>query len=319
MPDEFEIIEAMAKAAGTLPRGYSPLGDDVAVIPAKEGRLILKADMLVGKTDVPTGMSHRQAARKAVAMCVSDFAAKGVRPDSFMASIAVPRSITETQVRELALGFEDAAKEWALKFVGGDTNEGDDLIVDCVMAGFGKRLVTRGGARPGDLVVTTGVFGYPPAGLKLMSGEAEAPTAFRRRAVNSVVLPSPNLEVGLALADYLNASMDSSDGLAVSLYTLAETSGVGFTLDRLPTSPDVSRFAKANGLSSDELVLGGGEEYLIVGTLKPGALGAALRRARRAGGKLIRIGEVTGDQGSVLLRKGGSLRPVPRIGWRHLS
>ena len=76
--NEYEIIDLLKRTAGSSPPGYSPIGDDVATLPASPGKLVLKSDMLVGRTDVPPGMTWRQAARKAVAMCVSDFASKGV-------------------------------------------------------------------------------------------------------------------------------------------------------------------------------------------------------------------------------------------------
>ena len=78
--NEYEIIDLLTRTAGKLPAGYSPIGDDVATLPSSPGKLVLKSDMLVGRTDVPPGMTWRQAGRKAVAMCVSDFAAKGVSP-----------------------------------------------------------------------------------------------------------------------------------------------------------------------------------------------------------------------------------------------
>ena len=113
----------MVGAVERLPRGYSKIGDDVAVVPLGVGKLVLKVDMLVEHTDVPRGMTSRQAARKAVAMCVSDFAAKGVKPDSFMVSLGLRQGVTQEEVGGLALGFRDAEKEWEVRMVGGDTNE----------------------------------------------------------------------------------------------------------------------------------------------------------------------------------------------------
>src|SRR3989442_13717238 len=115
--------------------------------------------MLVGKTDVPKGMTYRQAARKAVASCVSDFAAKGVAPDSFLISLGLPRGTSEREVSGLAEGFADAAREWKVKLVGGDTNEADDLVIDCTMLGFGEEITPRGGAKAGKLRVTPAGFG----------------------------------------------------------------------------------------------------------------------------------------------------------------
>src|SRR5579863_1743984 len=135
MLDEYEIINLLTKPFGRLPEGYVPIGDDVALVPpGKTGdSVVLKCDMLVGRTDVPPGMSWKMASRKAVAMCVSDFAAKGVRPTAFMVSVGLPRRTPRGKVVALSSGLLQASREWGVKLVGGDTGEADDLIIDCTM------------------------------------------------------------------------------------------------------------------------------------------------------------------------------------------
>ncbi len=319
MPNEAEIIKALVGAAGSVPEGYLKIGDDVAVVPSGGKKLVLKVDMLDERTDVPRGMTYRQAARKAVAMCVSDFAAKGVKPDSFMVSLGLRRGTTEADVELLGRGFREAQDEWGVHLVGGDTNEAGELVIDCVMVGFGSKVVERRGAKPDDIVVVTGEFGFPPAGLKILGGRAKASPSFRERAVNSVLMPTPSLEVGLVLAPYLTSSMDSSDGLARSLHELANSSGVGIELDSLPTGEGVGKFAKENGLDPEDLALAGGEEYVIVGTMNRRRLSRARAAVRRAGGSLIVVGKVTDRAGHVAFRKEGRLRPIPDVGWTHLG
>ncbi len=311
------VIESIVGAAGRVPKGYSKIGDDVAVVPLGKGKLVLKVDMLVEHTDVPAGMTYRQAARKAVAMCVSDFAAKGVKPDSFMASVGLRKGVTGEKVDQLALGFRDAEGEWMAHLVGGDTNEADELVIDCAMVGFAKRLVTRGGAAVGDSLVVSGTFGYPPAGLRILSSGARAEERFAEKAKRSVLVPSPNLKVGLAIAPYLTSSMDSSDGLARSIHTLARESKVGFEVTALPVGHGVEKFADENGLDAEKLVLEGGEEYLIVGTVKNSRMKVAQEAAVRAGGELLEIGRAT-SRGRVELKMGGRARPIRDEGWTHL-
>lgn len=309
----------MVRAAGRLPSRYAKIGDDVALIPVGKKKLVLKVDMLVERTDVPRGMTYRQAARKAVAMCVSDFAAKGVKPDSFMISLGLRRGTTETEVEELAQGFRDAENEWGAKLVGGDTNEAGELVIDCAMTGLATKVVERTGAKPGDVLVVTGPFGFPPAGLKILGEGARASASFRREAVGSALSPNPSLKIGLALAPHLSSSMDSSDGLARSIHTLADMSGVGFTLSSLPVGDGVRAFARENGLDLERLVLAGGEEYVVVGTVNPRNLERAGRAVRRAGGRLMVIGKATRKEGLILLRKGRAEEQVPDEGWTHLS
>lgn len=276
-------------------------------------------DMLVEGTDVPRGMSYRQAARKAVAMCVSDFAAKGVRPDSFLVSLGLRRGSTQKQIDEIGDGLRDAEREWGMALLGGDTNEAAELVIDCAMIGYAKRIVERKGAKPGDTLVVTGPFGYEPAGLKLLEGEATASKRFRAQAIDRVLKPNPNLKAGLALAPYLTSAMDSSDGLARSLHTLAAASEVGFEVDSLPEGEGVREFAKRNGLAAKDLVLEGGEEYVVVGTLRRPAFPIARRLARASGAELIPIGKVTRTSKEVVLVSGKDRAPVRDAGWTHLS
>ncbi|MDG7007654.1 MAG: thiamine-phosphate kinase [Nitrososphaerota archaeon] len=305
------------RRAGRVPRGYAAIGDDVASVPPGKGRLVVKVDMLVEHTDVPPGMTYRQAARKAAAMCVSDFAAKGVKPDSFMVSLGLRRGVTQEQVDALAAGFRDAEREWKVHLVGGDTNESEELIIDCAMLGFARRIVPRSGSSPGDALMVTGRFGYTRAGLGILTKSAAAEAPFRKKATESVLMPTPNLRAGIALAPYLTSAMDSSDGLARSLHTLAKASGVGFELTSLPAADGVKEFASSNGLDPDVLVLQGGEEYVMVGTLRRRELGAARRAAKRAGGELLEIGRAT-RSGKVELLAGGKRRMVEDEGWTHL-
>jgi thiamine-monophosphate kinase len=313
--DEYGIIETMIRAAEKLPKGYSQIGDDVAVIPLSRGSLVVKCDMLVSKTDVPLQMTHRQAARKAVAMCVSDFAAKGVEPQSFLVSLGLPRGFPDEAVAQLSQGFKDASSEWNLKLVGGDTNEASDLIVDCVMLGFSKSVVSRRGAKAGQYVVVSGYFGYPTSGLKIMDG-ASADPAFKKKAVRSVLEPKPRLELGVALSKYLSSSIDSSDGLAICLHTIATMSGVGIMVRELPCRDELVKFAERNGLSFEELVLYGGEEYEIVGTVEKRLIGKATQAAKSLGSELVVVGETTDRKGEVEMLGG---REIEKRGWIHLT
>jgi thiamine-monophosphate kinase len=318
MLDEHDIIDLITKRFGTLPKGYVPMGDDVALIPpGKTGDgVVLKCDMLVGRTDVPPGMSWKMASRKAVAMCVSDFAAKGVSPTAFMVSIGLPKGTPRGRVVSLASGLLQASREWDLKLVGGDTNEADDLIIDCTMVGFAGLIVTRSGASPGEYVVTSGTFGETTAGLRILMDGARAEPGFRKRAVSSVYQPKPRLALGLALSACLSSSIDSSDGLAMSLHAISELSGVGIMLSELPYAKGLQEFASRNSYSAEELALYGGEEYEIVGTVSKGRIQEAKGKARSAGCELRVIGETVPAKAleGVGFPDG---RRVRRDGWVH--
>ena len=67
--------------------------------------------------------------------------------------------MTQEQVNALAEGFNDAGREWKVRLVGGDTNEAEELIIDCAMVGFATRIVPSDGTSPVDPLVVTGLNG----------------------------------------------------------------------------------------------------------------------------------------------------------------
>ena len=154
------------------------------------------------------------------------------------------------------------------------------------------------------------------AGLKILLEGAKAEPGFREVAVGRVLKPAPRLELGVAVSRYLTASVDSSDGLATCLHSIARMGGVGITLTRLPFGKGLERFAHMNGYSVEELVLHGGEEYEIVGTVGEKAFSKAAREARSLGEELLVIGETT-KGGGVRLTTGGGERVVQDRGWVH--
>jgi thiamine-monophosphate kinase len=259
--------------------------------------------MLVASTDVPPGMEAWQVARKSIVSCVSDLASKGVRPHAAMISLGLPKNCTRPYVEGLARGFAGASKEFEVKIVGGDTNEAGGLVIDCSMIGFANKIPTRGGARPGDAVVVSGMFGLPPAGLSILMRNAAASGAFRKQAAESVLFPAPRQRFGLALAKYFSSSIDSSDGLAISLYELAGKSKVDIAIDNIPAIDGVEKFAQDNGLDSHDLVFHGGEEYEIVATIPKPKLEQAEAAARKAEVGLHVIGRVQRGAGGVFVGK----------------
>lgn len=297
-----------------------PFGDDVAAVSLNRDTLaVLKTDMFVGETDIPPGMTLRQAARKAVVMTISDFAAKGVKPRAVLTSLGLPRNMTEMDIEAISRGLNDGVREYDTYLVGGDTGESSYFIVCCMVFGTSnaKRLITRSGARPGDILAVTGPFGKTAAGLKILLKGFEV-SEEDKTILDAVYMPKARLSEGLALSrtGMASASIDSSDGLAVSLHELRKMSHVGFALREVPVSPEVVKFADRNGLDSVELALYGGEEYELVLTIKPKGWDKAQQALHKVGGDLIAIGHATRNQ-DIVLRIGDTKKEIPYRGWEH--
>ena len=317
---EHEIIRILTRPLSNQ-RGI-PLGfdDDVAAIPlSSKTWIIAKTDMLVGSTDIPTGMTVQEAARKSVVATVSDFAAKGVRPRALMVSLGLPAPAKKTTVQDVARGLNQAAREYNCKIIGGDTNQADDLVIDIMGVGFAnpKTLIRRDGAKPGDIVCVTGPFGKTSAGLRILISKLEKDRASYPSLVKAVRWPRARLEEGTALAKShgVTSSIDSSDGLAWSLHQIAQSSKVGITLHNIPVAAKVDTFAKEHGLSALDLALYGGEEYELVVTIKPDRFHYLKKRVK----SLVRIGVVEKKTFGVKADLEGKRVPVEERGWEHFT
>lgn len=317
--DEKQIIRIFVNKLG-----ISNL-DDVVVL---DKGIVIKSDMLVESTDVPPGMEAWQTARKSVVSCVSDLAAKGVRPYAAVISLGIPNSssMQRQDIEGLAEGFAIASKEFGVKIVGGDTNEAGELIIDCTIIGFPRfKVPTRSGAKPGDYVVVSGLFGFAPAGLTMLlqknavtmkddNHNDDFNSIFRKKAVKSVLEPCPRQRFGLALAKYFSSSIDSSDGLAVSLYELAsQGEDVDITIYSIPAVSGLDKFAHDNNLDTHELLFHGGEEYEIVATISDTKIRQAEAAAKRAGVDLYVIGRVQKGSGKVSIQD----RMLENRGYMH--
>jgi len=312
--DERQIIQILQEGLGR--NGF--VGEDVEVLRRGSCSVAVSVDTLVESTDVPPGMRAAEVARKSVAACVSDFAAKGVRPEFGVVSVTVPTGFSKSRMVQLARGFQMASEEFSVRILGGDTNGGIEMSISVALYGAGDRIVTRGGAKSGDAVFVTGSFGSAAAGLRLLLGGRRAKRGPDRRFIDAFCSPVPPIEFGVRARRYLTSAMDSSDGLARTLNEMAGQSKKRFEITRLPYERALGAFAARNGTPVEDLALFGGEEYEMVFTVPEKNITRVRSLARKSRTSLTEIGTVRSGEGVVLESGDGSAR-IPDVGWTHLA
>ena len=186
-PDEAEIIRTFQQSFGKKSK-FVP--EDVEILKMNQVNVISKSDMLVESTDVPPGMKIKEIARKSLVACVSDFACKGIKPQYATISLAIPKGFSRSKIKQLAAGFSMASKEFGVKIVGGDVNEGKEIVIDATMFGISKKIIKRSGAKINDIVITSGPFGYCSAGLKIILNHLKANSKFTRKCKQYVNRPT---------------------------------------------------------------------------------------------------------------------------------
>ncbi|MEM4545366.1 MAG: thiamine-phosphate kinase [Nitrososphaerota archaeon] len=309
------LVERILSRITLGPRHVLPKGDDAVAIEFM-GKLVVSTDMLVESTDVPPGMNMESVGWKALTMVVSDLASKGAIPILYLISLGLPRSMTLEQFEAFWDGLEKAARCYGGTIAGGDTNEAQEVVISCVGIGSAERVVPRSGARVGDVLATTGLFGRSAAGLNaLLRGVEDVDESLKR----AVLKPMARFREGVILAKYATSCIDSSDGLAVSLHELAKQSGVGFEVTMPPVDGVAKKFAEKHGLDVFDLVFYGGEEYELVFTIGRNDLEAVRKALALVNGELIEIGRVVPRSEGITVFWDGERIPLECKGWDHFK
>ena len=294
-------------------QGDLPLGDDAGALRLGDKWLVATNDMLVRKTDVPDIMTPEQVGFKAVTMNVSDIASMGARPIGFLFSLGIPGDLDSDYLEGIARGIGEALDFYDLPVLSADTNEADDLIIDGIALGFAERLLTRSGARPGELVCVTGDLGRALAGYLVWKNGLEVSDAVRKTLYEKFLEPKARVEEGVALSRVAGSAIDISDGLAKELHLLAEMSGVGIEVypERLPIGKGVEDVAGILDLDPVEVALASGEEFELVFTISP-------ENVEFLDFEFSVIGRVVSEREVVMVNKRGRT-PIPKLGWEHFE
>ena len=311
---EKKIIEIFQSKLGNP----SFVPEDVELFKIGKEQLVAKIDTFVESTDLPPGMKLDDVARKSIVSCVSDFAAKGVRPVFGIISLTIPKKLSRSNIENLAKGFQRTAREFGLKILGGDTNEGKELVITFSLFGTTKKIVRRSGAKTGHVIITSGSFGYTGAGLSILLKNKKSSKKFHTKAKNAVFKPKCNPLFGLKNKKYFSSSMDSSDGLSTTLNEMSSQSKKKFVITSMPSENDILDFATSNKLNPNDLILNGGEEYEIVATTSKFNLSKMKKDAKNHRIKLYEIGYVTKGRG-VFYKKNGKFVRIKDGGWKHLK
>ena len=294
------------------------ISEDVETFTLGKTKIIAKIDTMVESTDIPKKMKLSDAARKSVIACVSDFAAKGVKPEYGIISINLPKTISRVKIDNIANGFKKACKEYGISIIGGDTNAGKEIVFNVCIFGNSNNIVTRKGSKKDDLIFVTGPFGYTSIGLNILINNKKEKNNFVKKSIKSVINPKPKLSFGLKNKKYFSSSMDSSDGLSTTLNEMAKQSGKKFIVDQMPLNKDLEDYVKKKNLNLNSIIFNGGEEYEFVFTVPVKYRKNIIKNAKLSKTPIIEIGYVTSGKG-VFLKNNNKNIIVKDLGWKHFK
>lgn len=322
------IGQFMAPLAAGYP-GALGLMDDCAVLAPPPGEeIVLKTDAVAEGVHFLATDDPADVGWKALAVNVSDLAAKGARPLVYLMALSFPEMPRRTWLSRFTTGLAAAQARFGIHLAGGDTDKrpGPISITITVLGAVPVgRMVRRAAARPGDLIFVSGTLGNSALGLKLAHDPALA-TAWGLDGAEAAHLaarylrPAPRLGLRAALLDHAQAAMDLSDGLAKDLGRMCLASGVAAEVGthRLPLSSAACKALAVNPVLI-EAVAAGGDDYEVLTTVTP-AHAAAYRAAATSGGvNVTEIGRIEAGSGIRLTDGAGREVVMSATGWDHFG
>ncbi|MCC7451345.1 MAG: AIR synthase family protein [Anaerolineae bacterium] len=306
----------LADLLGSLP------GDPRVVVGPRPGEDAAVIDMgdhfLVAKTD-PITFASEAAGWYAVQVNANDIATTGAAPRWFMASILLPGGTAdEAMARAIFEQLRDACRSLNVTVIGGHTEITyglDRPVVTGVMLGevAKDRLVTTGGARPGDVVLLT--KGVPVEGIAILAREqrpaltALFDAALLDRCANFLYEPGISVVRDAQLATGVGGVTSMHDptegGLATALWELCDASGQGVRLNGVdPVVPEAA-LCTALGLDPWGVIASGA----LLLTAQADRVQAMQTAFAQAGIKLFTLGQVVESPGVV--QPNGAALPRP--------
>ncbi len=314
MTTESAFIAALrGLAAHPAARG---LADDAAVLDLGGERLVLTMDTLVESVHFLPDDPPQDIAWKLVAVNASDLSAKGAQPLGCLYSHALSEEAWDTAFLE---GLGQACDQFRLPLLGGDTvrmPQGAPRSFSLTALGLGPAdtsVPSRTMAQIGDTVWVSGTIGDSGLGLELLTGQRAASGPHADWLKARYRRPNPETDLGPALAPFVHAMMDLSDGLLVDLHRLIRASGVGASLhlEAIPLSP-AFRAVADESVEARLAAASAGDDYVLLFTAPP-----THTAALEAVGSLHAIGEITASEELELDFLGAPVPLPTRLGYEH--
>jgi hydrogenase maturation factor len=284
-------------------------GLDAAVVRVGHRRIILKAD--------PVTFTARHIGWYAVQVNANDVAVMGGRPAWFQPTILLPPGTRPSTVMTIAREIDRACRAIGIAVTGGHT-EVTDAVTRPVVAGdmhgllVASRVITAGGARPGDQLLLSKAAGIEGTAILARERGDELAKALSARLVRSAQnlrhRPGISVVTEAVIASRLGASAmhdPTEGGVRAALHEMAYASRVRLDveLDQIPIYAQTARICGHYAI--DPLGLIGSGALLVA--LPPFKTSTILRAWARQGIAGHVIGAVRPGRGVRATRRGRSV------------
>ena len=270
MAGEFELIANYFNWPAEDKSVDTSVGDDGAVLNiSPDHQLIISVDTLVAGVHYPLDTSPSDIGYKSLIVNLSDIAAMGAEPRWFTLALTLP-NYHSNWLNGFSAGLKQAANEYGVSLIGGDTTRGAQTISIQMMgeAVLGKAL-KRSAALAGDGLYITNTLGDAAAGLQIhqINQSSSSPRRLSDSEAYCVARlnrPTARVNESKIIRQYANACMDISDGLLQDLSHILQASQLGAVIDTSAIKLSAQLESLYNHEEGLKFALSGGDDYELL-------------------------------------------------------
>ncbi|WP_449314180.1 selenide, water dikinase SelD [Rhodobacter ferrooxidans] len=249
--------DALTTALASLPAPARPdvvsgAGDDAAVLRCGDGFQVISTDHLRAFSHDPALM-----ARICATHALGDIWAMGAAPQVALAQITLPRMSPRMQaetLREIMAAASEVFRAEGADVVGGHTATGAELTLGFTVTGLAKRILAKGGARPGDALILTKPLGTGTILAAEMAGQRAPGLMLGEAVVAALASMTRSLGPDAAILTPQAHAMTDVTGFGLAGHLLemltASNCAAEISLPAIPLLPGAEALAATGAASS---------------------------------------------------------------------
>ena len=309
---EREIISNIMKDGGVL---QPP--DDCSYTRISNRCILTTTDSITPENHIPGGVGPLEAGEFFGSVNLSDIAAMGGKPLSFMAAFIIGNDIDMDYLEQFSKGLGKILSRYNTEYIGGDTKPGRSTAFSgfCIGTAKWSEITFRKNIGKNQILCMTNDLGrVGSAYMDYINGVNV------RESAREMLKITPRIKEGSQIAKSGGKfMMDMSDGLFGCLSQMKRDYGYGFRLveSELPFHQSVAKTSDRYGISKTQIGCNIGGDYELLFTIDNNDYGKFSRTMEDKGIRISYIGDVW--EGDNIIFDGERWTKIEGKGWEHFK
>ena len=315
---EFNIIKKYLSKLTLNNKNSLNLNDDVFFDRSK--KLVISVDTYINKSHFYNFRKPDLVIKKILRSSISDLICKGVEPKYyFISGSGNKKTFTKSNLSKISQALKQEQKKFGIYLSGGDTVFSNKLSFTIISVGFSSKIIFRNKAKLNDDIYVTGNLGDSYTGLKILKKKISLNKNLSKYFFMKYYLPELHINLAKKLFNFVNTSIDISDGLFADLDKLINKQNFSYkiNLSDVPISKNLrylilsKKFKKIDFISQ-------GDDYQILFTASKKKSRIINRTFKSLGIKISKIGKIcSSNQKSQIIDEKENKITIKNKGYIH--